>query len=109
VKDLYVTLDPDLSFDKHIKNISRVAFIHLRKIAKLRTIWPKNVAEKLIHAFVTSRLDYCNAVISGYPDDKALKTFQLLLNTAARVLTRTKNIYHFTLVLASLHWLPVDG
>ena len=33
VKDLGVTLDPDLSFDKHIKTLSRTAFIHLRNIA----------------------------------------------------------------------------
>ena len=26
VKDLGITLDPDLSFDEHIKNISKVAF-----------------------------------------------------------------------------------
>ena len=48
----------------------------------------KNDAEKLIHAFVTSRLDYCNALLSGYPD-KALNQLQLVLNTAARILTRT--------------------
>ena len=35
VKDLVVTLDPDLSFDEHIKNISRTAFFHLRNIAEM--------------------------------------------------------------------------
>ena len=35
VKDLCVTLDPDLSFDKHIKNISRTEFLHLRNVAKI--------------------------------------------------------------------------
>ena len=34
IKDLGVTLDSDLSFDAHIKNISRVAFYHLRNISK---------------------------------------------------------------------------
>ena len=65
-------------------------------------------AEKCIHAFVTSRLDYCNALLSGYPD-KALNKLQLVLNTAARMLTRTKKIDHFTPVLASLHWLSVKA
>ena len=49
----------------------------------------KNDAEKCIHAFVTSMLDYCNALLSGFPD-KALNKLQLVLNTAARILTRTK-------------------
>ena len=33
VKDL--TLDPDLSFDEHIKTVSRTAFLHLHNIAKI--------------------------------------------------------------------------
>ena len=108
MKDLGVTLDPDLSFDEHIKTVSGTVFFHLRNIAKIRNSLSKNDAEKLIHAFVTSRLDYCNALLSVYPD-KALHKLQLVLNTAARILTGTKKVYHNTLVLASLHWLPVGA
>ena len=106
MKNLSVILDPDLSFDKHIKTVSRTAFFHLRNIAKTRNFLSKNDAEKCIHAFVISRLDYCNAQLSGYPD-KALNKLQLVLNTAARILTRTPKFDHITPVLASLHWLPV--
>ncbi|KAJ7987687.1 hypothetical protein DPEC_G00329060 [Dallia pectoralis] len=108
VKNLGVTLDPDLSFDDHIKYISRTAFFHLRNIAKIRNYLSKIDAEKLIHAFVTSRLDYCNVLFSGYPD-KSVNKLQLVLNTAARILTRTKKFDHITPVLASLHWLPVKA
>lgn len=69
LKDLGVTLDPDIAFDERVKNISRAAFFHLRNIAKIRNFLSKFDAEKLIHAFVTSRLDYCNALLSGYPDE----------------------------------------
>ena len=55
----------------------------------------KNDAEKLIHAFLTSRLDYCNALLSGYPD-KALNKLQLVLNRAARILTRPQKINHYS-------------
>jgi hypothetical protein len=41
VKDLGVTLDPDLSFDKHINTVSRVAFIHLSNIAKNLNLFVK--------------------------------------------------------------------
>ena len=35
VKDLSITLDPDFSFDEHIKTVSRKDFFHLRNIAKI--------------------------------------------------------------------------
>jgi hypothetical protein len=78
-----------------------MSFFHLRNIAKIRNFLSKNDAEKCSHAFVTSRLDYCNALLSSYPD-KALNKLQLVLNMAAK---KTK-FDHITPVLASLHWLP---
>jgi hypothetical protein len=107
VKDLGVTLDPDLSFDEHIKTVSRSAFFHLRNITKIRNFPSKTDAEKLIHAFVTSRLNYCNALLSGYMD-KALNKLQLVLNTAAKILTRTGLLVLFHAVPrrgASLEWV----
>ena len=88
IKDLGVTLDSDLSFDAHIKNISRVAFYHLRNISKIRKMLSLHNAEILVHAFVTSRLDYCNALLSGCANS-TLKGLQLIQNAAARILTRT--------------------
>ena len=106
VRNLGVIFDQDLSFNSHIKQTSRTAFFHLRNITKIRRILSKTDAEKLIHAFVTSRLDYCNSLLSGCPN-KSIKTLQLIQNAAARVLTGTRKRDHISPVLASLHWLPV--
>uniref|UniRef100_A0AAZ3PW58 Uncharacterized protein n=1 Tax=Oncorhynchus tshawytscha TaxID=74940 RepID=A0AAZ3PW58_ONCTS len=46
VKDLGITLDTDLSFDVHIKTVSRTAFFHLHNIAKIRNFLSQNYAEK---------------------------------------------------------------
>ncbi len=48
-----------------------------------------SVAETLVRASITSRLDYCNGVLSGVPS-KALDRLQYVQNSAARVLTRSK-------------------
>ncbi|XP_051234107.1 galanin receptor type 1b isoform X2 [Dicentrarchus labrax] len=106
VRNLGVIFDQDLSFNSHIKQTSRTAFFHLRNIRKIRHILSQTDAEKLIHAFVTSRLDYCNSLLSGCPN-KSIKTLQLIQNAAARVLTGTRKRDHISPVLATLHWLPI--
>ncbi len=43
-------------------------------------------AEILIHAFMTSRLDYCNALLGGC-SARLINKLQMVQNAAARVLT----------------------
>uniref|UniRef100_A0A3Q3K2M1 Reverse transcriptase domain-containing protein n=1 Tax=Monopterus albus TaxID=43700 RepID=A0A3Q3K2M1_MONAL len=106
VRNLGVIFDQNMSFKSHINQASRSAFFHLRNIAKIRSILSQSDAEKLVHAFVTSRLDYCNSLLSGCPNN-SLKSLQLIQNAAARVLTGTSKRDHISPILASLHWLPV--
>uniref|UniRef100_A0A3B5LB03 C-type lectin domain-containing protein n=1 Tax=Xiphophorus couchianus TaxID=32473 RepID=A0A3B5LB03_9TELE len=54
--------------------------------------------EKLIHAFIFSRIDYCNSVFTGL-SNKSIKQLQLIQNAAAGVLTKTRKIEHITPVL----------
>ncbi len=44
---------------------TKTAFFHLRNIAKLWNMLSVSDAEKLVHAFMTSRMDYCNALLGG--------------------------------------------
>ncbi len=63
-------------------------------------------AEMLIHAFMTSRLDYCNALLGGC-SACLINKLQMVQNAAARVLTRTKKYEHISPVMSTLHWLPI--
>ncbi len=66
-KYLGVILDSNIYFENHISHVTKSAFFHLRNIAKLRNMLPVSDEEKLVHAFMTSRLDYCNALLGGCP------------------------------------------
>ena len=64
------------------------------------------MALRVIYAFITSRLDYCNYLYVSV-DQLCLCHLQLVQNSAARLLTGERKRDHITAVLASLHWLPV--
>jgi len=51
--------------------------------------------EEFVHAFMTSRLDYCNALLGGCPV-LLINKLQLVQNTAARVLTRSRKYDHIS-------------
>ncbi len=106
VKNLGVILDSNLSFENHISHVTKTAFFHLRNISKLRNMLSVSDAEKLVHAFMTSRLDYCNALLGGCPAS-SINKLQIVQNAAARVLTRSRKYDHITPILQSLHWLPI--
>ena len=65
-----------------------------------------NDSERIIHAFITSKLDCCNAILYGLPQAQ-LDKLQCIQNTAARIESKTKKSQHITPVLLSLHWLPI--
>ncbi|KAI5617398.1 hypothetical protein C0J50_22950, partial [Silurus asotus] len=95
-----------LYFKNHINQVTKTAFFHLRNISKLRNVLSISDAEKLVHAFMTSRIDYCNALLGGF-SASLINRLQLFQNAAARVLTRSRKYDHITTILVSLHWLPV--
>lgn len=72
----------------------------------IRSVLPVKEAEVLVHAFVTSRLDYCNVLWSGLPK-KSFYGLQIQ-NEAAYILTGSSKYEHTTRVLAFLHWFPVQ-
>ena len=62
----------------------------------------------LVHAFISSRVDHCNAVFSGAPQ-YVMDTLQRVLNAAARLVTDTRMYDRglSTLIHDQLHWLNV--
>ena len=103
-----VRFDPQLTFESHIKHLSKTAFYHLRNTVKLRPTLTLPDAEKLVHTFVSSRLDYCNALLIGIPS-RSLQRLQYIQNSAARTLMRVRQYKHISPILPTQHWFPVSA
>lgn len=63
----------------------------------------RQALEKLIYASISCRLEFCSSLYQK----KTVGKLQLIKNTAARVLTRTRRTDHINSLLESLHWQPV--
>jgi len=106
VRNLCVIFDNNMTMEDHVNSICKTSYFYIRLLGKLRKFLDKETGAMITHAFVTSRLDYCNSLLYGISSTLATK-LQHVLNTAARIVTRTRIGMHITPVLKSLHWLPV--
>src|ERR1043165_1360939 len=60
----------------------------------------------MVHAFVCTRIDYCNSLLVGLPKCR-LSQLQSVLNAAARFIARLPRFSHIsTFMTDHLHWLP---
>ena len=107
VKNLGVIIDKFATMEDYVSSICRSAYLQLKNISRLKKHLDKSTLECIVHAFVTSKLDYCNSLLVGLPD-VLINRLQCIQNSAARILTGTPKYAHITPVLKELHWLPVE-
>ena len=70
----------------HISKLCGVAFYHLHNIKRIRKYLSRESTEMLVHAFITSRVDYCNSLLYGLPNYQ-LNKLQRVLNASARLVS----------------------
>ena len=64
--------------------------------------------QRLVSAFVLSRLDYCNAVLA-FLTSSSLASLQRILYAAVRLVTGLGPRYHITRTMMELLWLPIEN
>ena len=81
VRNLGVTLDPNLSFQQHVSCTCQLCYLELRRSNFIRHYLSQDAFKTLISAFVLSRIDYCNSVLDGSPKQliHKLKKFRTTL------------------------------
>ena len=94
VRNLGVYIDGELNLRVHIGKISSASFYHLRRLRPLQNMSSATI-QRLIPAFVISRLDYCNSVLAGLPAVTP-KPLQRVMNAAVRLVAELGWRYHIT-------------
>ena len=107
VRNIGMLLDCGMSMEQHITEVCKSGFYHLRNIRRIRKYLSKSAATTLVHAFITSRLDYGNSSYYGLPK-RLIQKLQSVQNSAARLVNLSKRYDHISPILRELHWLPVE-
>ena len=105
-RNLGVVFTNDLKLDQQVHHICCAAANSLRKIGRIRKYLDKQSTERLVHAFISSRLDNCNSLF-GSSSSSTLHGLQRIHNSAARIISRSRKFEHITPTLKELHWLPI--
>ncbi len=94
VKNLGVIFDSELCLEKQISSVVKNSYYQLRIIPRLKSSLYFQDLEIVIHAFITSSLEYCNSLYVGLPQS-SLSRLQMVQNAVARLLTGTKKVIIF--------------
>ena len=73
---------------------------------KIRKVLDVQNTKTLVHGFISSRLDYCNALLFELPHC-LLQRLQYVQNAAARLIAQKRKYDHVTQIRKALHWLPI--
>ena len=64
-RNLGVVLDSTLSMEELIKHKCKSARYHLRNIGRIRPYLSPKSIEQLVHAFISTNIDYCHSLLCG--------------------------------------------
>ncbi len=103
---LGVEVDNIMSMVKQINSIAKSYFFQLHRMYKIRECVTEVAAKTMVHAQVTSKLDYCNSLLYGLPDILLNKLWNVP-KSAARLITMSRKYQHISPTMKKLHWLPI--
>ena len=107
VNCLGLILDAELTMVQHIREVTSRCFYQLRQVRAIRKSLTVETVTLLVHAFVNSKLDYCNSVLHGV-SAVHLQKLQTIQNGSARIVAQRRKFNPITSTIRDeLHWLPI--
>jgi hypothetical protein len=107
-RNLGFIFNRNLTIADHVKHIRQSTFYHLKRITSLRHCISFNQLEILTHAFITSRVDFCNSMFYGSTKD-VLRGVRSVLSFTAKAITGANFRTPSDPIFKNLHWLPLNA
>ena len=86
-KNLGFIFDKYLNMNAHVTDVVAYCYKLLGDVGRIRNLLSIKQTELLVHAVVSSRLDYCNVLLLGVNKD-VIQMFQKVQNAGARLVAR---------------------
>ena len=86
-----VMFDSSLSTIEQVSKVCQSAYCEIRWIGSIRKYLTTEATKTLVASLVHSRLDYCNSILAGSPQN-LLDKMQNLMNCAASFIFRHPNL-----------------
>ena len=83
-RDLGVIVDSQLTISAHVGAVCRSAYGNPRQFRSVTRVLLAEAAKTVVHALISSRLDYCNSLLFSISDN-LLRRLQAVQNAAARL------------------------
>ena len=98
--------DSKLSSHEHFNYVVKSCNFQLRKLSSNMKYLDIDTANIVMHALITSRIDYCNSLFVNVPKKK-LGRLQSIMNRAVRLIFNLPPFSSTSSFLYTIHWLPV--
>lgn len=90
-----------------MSTVAKSCYHQIRSIGRIRNYITTDACRSLVQSTIISKLDYCNVLLHNLPKS-SLRRLQLVQNTCARLVMRTRRRDSISPVLVELHWLPIE-
>ena len=108
VRYLGVTLDNSFSFEHHAIEICKSSFAFMRSLYRICSDLPQSCVLSVVNAFVFSRIDYCNSVLT-FCNNRTIGRLQRVQNCLVRLVKRLPRQAPTSRAIRNLRWLRIHS
>ena len=107
IKLLGTTLNQNFTYKDTMRSCVKSCYFNLHKLKSIRHYLDEKTKIKLVHAFILSRLNYCN-ILYANANKGDIKYMQKVVNASVRFIYNLSRRTHTSTYAMQCHFLPME-